>query len=259
MAYTNSTPNYDLPQWIGSDKPDFLGDLDPAFLKIDETMKNNETSATGAESVANAANTKADNAVSTANSAVAQIGAVDTKADNAISTANNAQATANTANETANSANSTAINANNNAASALEQLSHFNLTESSNLTFSLVTGKGTITTNGVKIVTDKTQSIGKIYGSLNVSNAVGSSGTLSFKSNKIFNNVTSAYNITAAGFAFKTGNDLPDGVTIGINTDGTINLTCYKSADQQNTYINMLPYLFFFTNFGDTPISPNSL
>ena len=31
MGATNRTANYDLPQWIGTDKPTFLGDLNDAF------------------------------------------------------------------------------------------------------------------------------------------------------------------------------------------------------------------------------------
>jgi len=41
MAHTNSTANYNLPQWIGSDKPTFLGDLNSAFTEIDSQLKVN--------------------------------------------------------------------------------------------------------------------------------------------------------------------------------------------------------------------------
>ena len=32
MASTNKTTNYSLPQWVGSDKPSYLGDFNDAFL-----------------------------------------------------------------------------------------------------------------------------------------------------------------------------------------------------------------------------------
>ena len=41
MASTNKTPNYDLSQYIGSDKPTFLGDYNSDMSKIDTAMKNN--------------------------------------------------------------------------------------------------------------------------------------------------------------------------------------------------------------------------
>ena len=60
MASTNKTTHYDLPQWIGTDKPTFLGDLNGAFSTIDtqlytavtnaENANNNATSAAGAVS-----------------------------------------------------------------------------------------------------------------------------------------------------------------------------------------------------------------
>ena len=38
MASTNKTTHYDLPQWIGTDKPTFLGDLNGAFSTIDTQL-----------------------------------------------------------------------------------------------------------------------------------------------------------------------------------------------------------------------------
>ena len=35
MGSTNKTQYLELPQWIGTDKPTFLGDFNDAFLKID--------------------------------------------------------------------------------------------------------------------------------------------------------------------------------------------------------------------------------
>lgn len=49
MAHTNTTQNYGLPQWIGTDKPTFLGDLNSAFADIDARMKINSDDATALE------------------------------------------------------------------------------------------------------------------------------------------------------------------------------------------------------------------
>ena len=45
MSHTNSTSNYGLPQWIGTDKPTFLGDFNTAFYDIDVQMKTNADAA----------------------------------------------------------------------------------------------------------------------------------------------------------------------------------------------------------------------
>lgn len=55
MASTNKTTNYSLPQWIGSDKPTYLGDFNDAFSKIDTQMKSNNDTATAANTKANSA------------------------------------------------------------------------------------------------------------------------------------------------------------------------------------------------------------
>ena len=69
MSHTNKTPNYDLPQFIGTDKASWLGDLNPAFLAIDAGMHANKVAAQAAEVSAGEASALAQSANSVANSA----------------------------------------------------------------------------------------------------------------------------------------------------------------------------------------------
>ena len=39
MSHTNSTTNYGLPEFLSSDKPAWMGDMNPAFSEIDAQMK----------------------------------------------------------------------------------------------------------------------------------------------------------------------------------------------------------------------------
>ena len=94
MGHTNSTPNLQLPQFIGSDKPTWLSDVNGAMLAIDIAYGTIEadassavTAAAGAVTVAGAAQTAADNAASAAATA-------GTNASQALSTANNAASVA---------------------------------------------------------------------------------------------------------------------------------------------------------------------
>lgn len=68
MASINKTPHYNLSQFGDSpdDKPSWRGDYTSDMSKIDSQMYRNETDATTATSVANAAKTTADNALSLA-------------------------------------------------------------------------------------------------------------------------------------------------------------------------------------------------
>lgn len=43
MSYTNFTKKLKLPQWVGSDRPSFLVDMNEAFLKIDNALISYET------------------------------------------------------------------------------------------------------------------------------------------------------------------------------------------------------------------------
>lgn len=82
MSHTNKTPNYDLPQFIGTDKASWLGDLNPAFLAIDTGMEANKVSAQSAEASAEQASALAQSANSVANGANSSATSALTKIDN---------------------------------------------------------------------------------------------------------------------------------------------------------------------------------
>lgn len=62
MSSTNKTTNYKLSQYIGTDKPTYLGDYNGDMLKIDTQMKANADSASNATSAAGAAQAVAQKA-----------------------------------------------------------------------------------------------------------------------------------------------------------------------------------------------------
>lgn len=82
MSHTNKTPNYELPQFIGTDKASWLGDLNPAFLAIDTGMEANKVSAQSAETSAEQASALAQSANSVANGANSSATSALTKIDN---------------------------------------------------------------------------------------------------------------------------------------------------------------------------------
>ena len=60
MSSTNKTTNYDLSQFIGSDKPAWLVDYNGDMAAIDTQMKANADAASAAQTTANTADGKAD-------------------------------------------------------------------------------------------------------------------------------------------------------------------------------------------------------
>lgn len=117
MSSTNKTPNYDLSQYIGTDKPTYLGDYNSDMSKIDAQMKKNADSASNAVSVAGSANSNATQAKTDAKTAL-------NTATQAQNTAETAQETASTASQNASTALTTASVANNNANSAKDAIAN---------------------------------------------------------------------------------------------------------------------------------------
>ena len=54
MSSTNKTTNYELSQFVGSDKPAWLQDYNADMSKIDTGIHNAATTATGADGKADA-------------------------------------------------------------------------------------------------------------------------------------------------------------------------------------------------------------
>lgn len=97
MAFTNQTSHFGLPQYIGSDRPKYLTDVNDAYKKIDDEIYNAQQKADTADASAELANANANSALTNANTAVE---------------------VANTANETAKTAEEKAVTAGNTADSA---------------------------------------------------------------------------------------------------------------------------------------------
>lgn len=99
MSSTNKTANYNLSQYIGTDKPTYLGDYNGDMLKIDTQLKANADAASNAASAAGAAQAVASDASKkvqslndsvTANSAdIASIKTKNAQQDSSIQNASN--------------------------------------------------------------------------------------------------------------------------------------------------------------------------
>lgn len=90
MSATNKTLNYELPIFIDTDKPSWMGDWNGAMTKIDNSMKTVDGIAESGVTMANEALTTAEGAVTTANNALTASGEAKTEATAAKTLANNA-------------------------------------------------------------------------------------------------------------------------------------------------------------------------
>ncbi len=95
MGHTNSTANLGLPQFIGTDKPTWLSDVNGAFAAIDTYAGNNDAALAITDAKADTAINDAASAVTTATNAANTAGTASTQATNAVTVAGNALTVAN--------------------------------------------------------------------------------------------------------------------------------------------------------------------
>ena len=139
MSYTNHTPNYNLPQYVGTDKPTFLGDFNNAMTTIDTQMHNNAQNA--GEGIA--ALQQAQNALSETQETLTEVQSevanvsgiaanVNTNVQQALTAANDATTAANNATSQIQPA-VTAANKASADAQAAQQVANGNVTTLNNL------------------------------------------------------------------------------------------------------------------------------
>lgn len=105
FASTNKTANYELPQFVGSDKPTWLGDFNTAMSTIDGGMAENKSNIESMDSRISSAESTASQASQNVSALTTRVSTVESSVSSATSTANNAQQTATSALNTANTAN----------------------------------------------------------------------------------------------------------------------------------------------------------
>lgn len=105
FASTNKTTNYNLPQFVGTDKPTWLGDFNEAMFDIDAGMHTNATAITSMASDVSTASAAASQASQDVAGLTSTVSTLSTNVTAVTTTANNAQQTATSALNTANTAN----------------------------------------------------------------------------------------------------------------------------------------------------------
>lgn len=105
FSSTNKTTNYELPQFIGTDKPTWLGDFNEAMSAIDSGMHENATDISSMASDVATASATASQASQDVTALTSTVNTLSGNVTTATTTANNAQSTATTALNTANTAN----------------------------------------------------------------------------------------------------------------------------------------------------------
>ena len=245
MASTNKTSNYELSQFLGTDKPAWLSDYNQDMNKIDAQMKVNADTATGADGKADANST-----------------AIGTLANLNTTAKNNLVVAVNEVNTTATTAQSTANTANTTANGCRTDLNKFNLTNTATLTTTINLGVLDGPLTSVRFAVDTTNSIYKLYGRVRIISLNNVTGNLLVKLGETSLRPSTAYMINNAATIYLVNTDGAYSAIgsrdIKVDTDGSVYL--YGIDGQYTTVLNgttsiidifMPPCLYFNTNFGD--------
>lgn len=103
FASTNKTANYELPQFVGTDKPTWLGDFNEAMSDIDTGMHANATAISNMQTDVASATQAASRASQDVSTLTGTVNTLSGTVTSVQTTANNAQSTANSALNVANS------------------------------------------------------------------------------------------------------------------------------------------------------------
>ena len=247
MASTNRTTNYNLSQFLGTDKPAWLVDYNQDMNKIDTQMKANAD-----------ANSVTDGKADTNTTAIGTLANLNTTAKtDLVSAVNEVYTTAGTADGTAQAA-ATAANGAKTEADALTR--YLSITQNAKINPS-VTG-GTIgNINDLYYALNADGTLGKIYGRLRFT--VNTTGTITVTLPVSPLAVTSQFTIAGAAWYadLDTGVSNPWAVLnardMTVNTNGNCVFTFSNLAVGSTVTMWLPPCLYFFTDFGDV-VNPNT-
>lgn len=248
MSHTNSTTNYNLPQFVGTDKPTWLNDVNGAMSTIDTQMKANADSATSASTSA----TTANNAIGTLTNLN-----TTTKTD-LVSAVNEVNTNLGTVSGVANEASANATSAVTQVDSVKDYLDFTSFVSyehnSQNVQKTSISTSG----GGITVARNRLGTLCKIYGEINGSITTGwSTGTYVINTDTGLR-PTSAITINPIGVLLSgssTNIKYFRNVWATIGTDGkvTIYFPTLDGGSDGVFKILLFPCVYFLENFGDQP------
>ena len=253
MSATNTTTNYNLPIFIGSDKPAWLVDFNGAMNAIDAQMKNNadaialkspiltfndtteiDFTRTGDVITANLASGVSDKVgralvTPVAAPAADQLVAIDT---------NGAQAAMEIGSGLFND-------------SGTLKAIDLNLTDTGVSSFTNLPS-GVTASAQMNYAFNSDKSIGKLYGVPTFKKTSSGDTSYSIDTGIDVPATGEYYAISPAGICL-SGTSVIGGAYYEITTAGRLYLHCWLKGSSANTYIYLFPCIYFFKDFGDVP------
>ena len=235
MSSTNKTTNYELSQFLGTDKPAWLSDYNTDMSKIDAQMKLNADGVTSASGSATTANTNIGTMASlTTTDKSSLVGAI-----------NEVNTTAGTAQESAN----TAIGKATACETALGTLSRI-LNLNTTLTYTSASAtctNGTLGTGELYVSRNSDGSLFKLYGNILATSTLSGDVIINLPNTGVASD--SAYTIVGCGISNVGSSIRPLSIIVG--TDGTLQVKFTTSSAGESNAVRAFACLYFNSDFGN--------
>lgn len=244
MSSTNKTTNYELSQFVGSDKPAWLADYNTDMGKIDAGMKGNADAISVTDGKADT-NTTNIGTLANLNTSV--------KTD-IVSAVNEVYTTAGTASSTATQAGQNANAAKTEADAVARYLA---ITQTGKIT-PAVSGGSIGSLNDMYYALNADGTLGKIYGRLRFTASTTGTITVTFPVSAL--TTSSQFTIAGASFYVTSGSagfNVINARDMVVNTNGNCTLTFSGFSVGDIVTMWLPPCLYFFTDFGDI-VNPES-
>lgn len=242
---TNKTTHYELSQYIGTDKPTYLGDYNGDMLKIDTAIYNVSEAVSGISGsitvIQGNIGTLANLTTTDKTDLVTAINEVDS---NSKTNATNIGTLANLETENKTSV----VNAINEVEENIEKFNLVNFSSYDNNSQDLTKSSNVTNLEGsVTLACNSDYSIFKFYGAFNMTTNTSSSGVITIQTPL---RPTERIEILGAGVRKSINTNTISQASFTIETDGKIKITAWASrADTQNLVFTSS--LYFLKNFGD--------
>lgn len=167
MSSTNKTTNYKLSQYVGTDKPTYLGDYNGDMLKIDTQMKANADAASNAQEKAGEAVTKAEQAQTNITNVDSRLTSAETDITQLQSNVTNMSQNIKTISDKADAANTAASGAQQTANTATSEITKINQGVATWYGGQVTLGGGLVN-NGFYVYENQYLNLLNVYGSVGV-------------------------------------------------------------------------------------------
>lgn len=253
MSATNTTTNYNLPIFIGSDKPAWLVDFNGAMNAIDAQMKVNADAIATKSPILTFNDTTEIDFTKTGNVITASLASgVSDKVGRALVTPIAAPATEQIVAIDTNGAQA-AVNVGSGLkiSSGTLKSADLDLTNIGTATLSGFPSGVTKNSGDIQYALNTDGTIGKIYGTISFKNTSSSPQNITINTDIQVAATGESYTINPAGLNFSS-DLLRGGITLSVSAAGNVSLVLNVAANA-NTYCYYIPCIYFFKNFGDVP------